>query len=234
MFNKDKIEIIKSKGNSGAVSSYKDNLLIPHNIIWPPIEIVGRLYKSNHLDDFDNSVQSELIKELGYYTDLQSINSEDALTWSLFGYISKQNNEVRTDFLNELLKYLKYKDSQKNCNINLWTRLPHPDTFVSGGPEIDVFIQSEEYIILIECKYKSQIGQNQGKDKDKDQIQIRKEWANKIGSKIFPNHVIITLLVGLDVVDDSIAFINWENLIAFKSIPHKKELKDYYNWKKSL
>jgi len=234
VFNKDKIKVIKSKGLSYAVTSYKDNLLIPENIIWPPVEIVGRLYKSIHINDFDHSAQSELIKELGYYTDLQSINSEDALTWSLFGYISKCSNEVKTDFLNELLKHLKYEGNQKYCNINLWTRLPHPETFVSGGPEIDVFIQSEKYIILIECKYKSQIGQNQGKDKDKDQIQIRNEWANKIGSKLFPNHKIITLLVGLEMIDNSATFISWEELIEFKSIPHENDLKEYYNWKKSF
>ena len=238
MWNKNEIKVIKSKGNSGAVVNYRDNLLVPENIIWPPIEIVSRLYKSEHISDFDESFQSELQKELGYYTNLQSINSEDALTWSLFGYISKQDNETRTKFVNELLEKLNFDNNQKKSVINLWTRIPHPDTFGRGGPEIDVFIQSEEYIFLIECKYKSEIGKNQGKEKNKDQLQIRSEWCNKIGKKIFPKHKFIVLLIGEEKpefpLDESVKFISWDELSKFESIPHKEEFNNYYAWKKSF
>lgn len=143
--------IVMSKGSSKSYINYIDNLLIPPNTMIPPVEIISKLIKSNHLEDFDVKYHKELTSVLGYYTDLQSVNSEDAITWSLFGYISKFNDKIRLDFLNELLAKIGLENDEY-CDIKLWQRLPHPDTFVSGGPEIDALLVGKKNFIIVECK----------------------------------------------------------------------------------
>ena len=57
-------------------------------------------------------------------------------------------------------------------------RIPHPDSLVPGGPEIDAGIISRNSVLFIEAKWQSQVGDKQGKEKDKDQIQLRGEFLN--------------------------------------------------------
>ncbi|WP_226995420.1 hypothetical protein, partial [Candidatus Symbiothrix dinenymphae] len=103
-------------------------MIRPSGIVFPPLEVVSKLVKSGHTKDFSSENQIILTKELGYYSNLQSIKSEDAITWSLFGYIAYQDSAVRDKFFNELLRFL-HLDEDKNCQIKLWQRLPHPDNF---------------------------------------------------------------------------------------------------------
>lgn len=227
-FNEPKV--IYSKGKSGAVSFYNQNLLIPDNVVFPTIEIISKLYKSKHLKDYSDESQKFLTKELGYYSDLQSIKSEDAITWSLFGFIAYQKDEIRLRFFNELLEKLKLK-SDTSCEIRLWQRLPHPETFVSGGPEMDVIIVGKNNLLLIECKWSSGIAKNQGKKKNKSQIEIRNEWKEKLGKKLFPNHAIHLLIVANQQISTNELFVTWKEFTEFKNIPHKAPFEDYYKWK---
>jgi hypothetical protein len=184
-----------------------------------------KIVKSNHLKDFDEMFHKPLTAEFGFYTDLLSIKSEDAITWSLFGYISYMEQNVIDSFYNEFLSKLDFqKDS--NCIIKLWQRLPHPQTFVSGGPEVDVILMGNKYCILIECKWSSGIGKNQGVDKNLDQIQIRNMWKDGIGKRIYPNHNIVVVFVANHKHPD-IKSITWEELSTFDSLPHKDDFRQY-------
>jgi hypothetical protein len=223
-------KVILSKGKSGAVISFKENLLIPDNVVFPPIEIASKLCKSEHLSHYSDENQKLLTKELGYYSDLQSIKSEDAITWSLFGYIAYQKSEIRLTFFNQLLEKLKLK-SDISCEIKLWQRLPHPETFVSGGPEMDVILIGSYNLLLVECKWASGISKNQGKEKNKSQIEIRNEWKEKLGKPLFPNHEITILIVANESLSTDEHFIDWKEFTEFYSIPHKTLFTDYYQWK---
>ena len=77
-----------SKGGTKAYKLLSDNILIPSGNIYPPIELTSKIVESHHIDAFTKGDLDELKKEFGYYTDLQSENSEDSITWSYFGYIS--------------------------------------------------------------------------------------------------------------------------------------------------
>jgi hypothetical protein len=140
-----KIKVIRSKVASGAVINIKDNFLIPDSISWPPIEIVSKMYQSNHLGAFNEADHKILTEELGYYCDLYSVKSEDAITWSLFGYISKLDFNLQNDFYNEFLNSINIA-GDKIVSIDLWKRIPHPQTLVSGGPEIDVILNGEKWL----------------------------------------------------------------------------------------
>ncbi|AWK51612.1 hypothetical protein DIC82_11505 [Clostridium beijerinckii] len=222
---------VNSKGNAKAYINYLDNLLIPKNTIVPPIEIVSKIVKSNHIYDYDGKYHEELSGIKHFYTDLQSINSEDAITWSLFGYISKLDDRIRLDFFNEFLSKISLLQNDDYCEIKLWQRLPHPDTNVSGGPEIDVILIGKRNFIIIECKWNSKIAKKQGVSKNKDQMQIRQEWINKIGKVIYPNHNIELVYVSKEK-DDKYKSITWDELSMFKSLPHKDEFIEYLKSKK--
>ena len=223
-------KVIPSKGKSGAVIPIKNNLIVPESINWPPMELVSKFYKSEHLKDYEKKYHEELIRELGYYCDLASIKSEDAMTWSLFGYISKMDKDIQNNFYNEFLGELKYK-KDNIISIELWKTLPHPETFTSTGPEIDVFILGENNYMLIECKWTSGIGKNQGKDKKLDQIQIREMFKNGIGKKILPNKECIIVLVANENINNNSIFISWKTLSTFSSLPHKEIFNNYLEWK---
>jgi len=222
--------IVNSKGKSKSYVNYIENLLIPPNAIIPPIEIVSKVVKSNHLKDFDEKDHKDLIGAKGFYTDLQSINSEDAITWSLFGYISKLNDTIRLDFFNEFLSKISLENDEY-CDIKLWQRLPHPDTFVSGGPEIDVLLIGKKNFIIIECKWNSKFGENQGVEKNQNQMQIREKWVDTIGKAIYPSHTFKLVYVGKEK-DLKYTSITWDELSKFNSLPHKNEFLAYLESKK--
>jgi hypothetical protein len=225
----DKIEPIPSKGKSWAVVPIKNNVIMPDNVDWPPIELVSKFYESTHLRHFNKKYHSVLVSELGYYCDLESIKSEDAITWSLFGYISRMEITVQNNFYNDLLKKLNLHND-KIISIELWKTLPHPEKLVPKGPEIDVFILGEKYYFLIECKWTSGIGKNQGKNNNLDQIQIRKMFKDGIGKNIFPQKEGIVLLVANENIDNNL-FISWTDISLFNSLPHKEEFRKYLEWK---
>lgn len=224
------LRIVNSKGNSKAYINYIDNLLIPPNSIVPPIEIVSKIVKSNHVNDFEDKYHKELEGNKRFYTDLQSINSEDAITWSLFGYISKLDDKVRLDFFNEFLSKIGLENDEY-CEIKLWQRLPHPDTYVSGGPEIDVILIGKINFIIIECKWNSKFGEKQGIKKDQNQMQIREKWINTIGKAIYPNYIFKLVYIGKEK-DSKYTSITWDELSMFYSLPHKNEFSKYLKSKK--
>jgi hypothetical protein len=225
-----KVEVIPSKGSSGAVVPIKDNILLPDSIEWPPSELIGKLYQSNHLGHFDEKYHGKLTQELGYYCDLESIRSEDAITWSLFGYISKMEYKVQNKFYNEFLEKIKCGNDEL-LSIELWKTLPHPETHTSKGPEIDVFILGKKFYILIECKWTSGIGKNQGAKKDLDQMQIRNLFKDGIGKKLIPGKKCKIVLVANEKKDNN-EFVSWDTLSTFSSLPHKELFKKYLEWKK--
>lgn len=226
------LRIVNSKGKSKSYINFIENLLIPPNTIIPPIEVISKVVKSNHLKDFDKKYHDKLIEDKGFYTDLQSINSEDAITWSLFGYISKLSDNIRIDFFNELLSKINLENDDY-CDIKLWQRLPHPDTFVSGGPEIDVLLIGKKNFIIIECKWNANFSKNQGVDKKQDQMQIREKWINTIGKVIYPSHSFSLVYVGKERKKDSkYISITWNELSNFDSLPHKNEFLAYLESKK--
>jgi hypothetical protein len=229
------IKIAESKGGKISVCDYRDNLIISANSTWPHPDIIKKLYQSNHINDFDELERHELTRELGFYCDLQSLRSEDAITWSVFGtlhYFSKQN---QIEFVNSLLKSINVEPTVSDCFIELWTRIAHPDTLVSGGPELDIQIACDNLIIFGEAKWLSRVARDQGKMKDKDQLQLRREFLSKYGDRIFPKATkrLVLAIELLETDRKNQLSITWEQICNKTQHPLKNEIKDYYFWKKN-
>jgi hypothetical protein len=225
--------IVRSK-TSGAYLYYKDNLLIPENIACPPIEVGHKLVKSSHIKNFSSNDQILLKKRMGFYSDLQSIKSEDAVTWSSFGYLACQEQSKKDEFFKNLLGFLNLRNDTI-CQIKLWQRVSHPDTLTTiRGPEMDVILLGQEYLLLVECKWTSGVGKNQGIKKDKNQIEIRQEWIDKLGNVLYPNHTILILGVGKTKFHPDILFISWDDLCTLLPHPHQELFKRYLDKKEEL
>lgn len=225
------IEVFRSNGNSGAVASVRENLLFPDNFSWPPIELLTKMVRSGKIRHFSEPAKSLLQKELGYYCDLQSIKSEDAITWSLFGYMSLFEPEIQKKFYLEFLNEIGLEKDDLS-SIKLWKRLPHPQKInCKNGSEIDVLLTGKKYYFLIECKWASNIGKKQGLNSDLNQIEIRNLFINSIGKKLFPGKKGKTVFVG-NYNLQNIQSITWEKFSEFKSLPHREVFKAYISWKK--
>ena len=240
-WNQKEVEILTSKGGVIALANPYDNLITGEITPWPPAEIVQKLYQSHQTRAFAEDQIKILQKYNGYYTDLQSIHSEDAITWSVFGTVAHSSNKNRNKFIFDLFHSIGVNaESIDNSEIFLWRRIPHPDTLVSGGPEIDFGILTQRTLILGEAKWKSSVGNAQGKNKDKDQIQLRVEFLKKYASKLYPGvKQFIVLGVGFDVKitenykDKMVKCIGtaWKDICRLQSHPHYAELVRYLAWK---
>lgn len=233
-WNNVDIEIVESKGGVKATINPYDNLIKTNILPWPPSEIIQKLYLSNHQNSFDNSI----VWDIGYYSDIQSLNSEDAITWSYFGTLAYADITVKVKFLQNLLKLLQisYNGTIEQVEISLWSRIPHPDTLVSGGPELDFTIQSEKVFLIGEAKWLSGISVNQGKKKDKDQIELREDFLIKYSPKIFPELDIAKVLcLSFNSSNHQSALnLTWQDLIYANIHPLNDEVIRYYEWKKGL
>ena len=151
--NRRLIPVAQSRRSVLVTIRPEDNLLRTAVSPWPPAEIVQKLYQSNHLKAFDQADAANASAGLGFYTDLQSLQSEDAITWSVFGPLIYGESRARQLLAKSLLGVLRLPFQIAGpVTCWLWRRLPHPDTLVSGGPEIDCGIQSPGVLVLGEAK----------------------------------------------------------------------------------
>jgi hypothetical protein len=242
-WNGREIQIARSKGGVLAALDPLDNLIRPAGMPWPPAEIVQKLYQSRQESAFDGLDAIAATCRLGYYCDLQSLRSEDAITWSVFGTVRHAEPQLRRQWLRDLLALFGLPDaSPSDADPSLWRRMPHPDTLGPGGPEIDFAILADELIVLGEAKWRSAVGSGQGRHKDKDQIQLRGELLAKFGQQLFPGRTTYAVVgVGLepgalaDTTPDGILFgaATWEQLCALPSHPCADEVQRYFQWKKT-
>ena len=237
-WNNKEIEIAQSRGGVIVTAHPYDNLVRPAGMSWPLSEIIQKLYRSRQIRAFDETNKRICTSGLGYYCDLQSIHSEDALTWSVFGTVAHAPKLLLSAWLTNLLGVLDLPGIQADTpEVFLWRRIPHPDTLVSGGPEIDAGILTENALILVEAKWKSAVGAKQGKMRDKDQIQLRGEFLARYGFKILPDRTkfaVVGICLFADAFTDTtpagVAFrsLTWEEICGLDIHPQAEELARYY------
>jgi len=241
-WNGNEIKCARSKGGVIVTAHPYDNLIRTACHPWPPPELVQKLYQSRQIRAFQGEDYRICTSGLGYYCDLQSIHSEDAITWSVFGTGSRSPQPILEAWLADLFRLLNLPNVQTtDAEVYLWRRIPHPDTLVSGGPEIDVGITTRNAVILTEAKWQSGVGASQGKAKDKDQIQLRGEFLQKYGRTFYPaRSEFIVLGISLspeafkDRTPDGVDFrsTTWEDVVGLGSHPWADEVQRYFEWKK--
>lgn len=241
-WNENEIACAHSKGGVVVTAHPFDNLIRTGCAPWPPSEIVQKLYQSRQIRAFAGEDEKTCTSGIGFYCDLQSIHSEDAITWSVFGTAARAPQSKLKAWLADLMRLLDLPGVQTDDpEVFLWRRVPHPDTLVPGGPEIDVGIATVNALLLVEAKWQSGVGVAQGKLRDKDQIQLRGEFLKQYGPRLYPNcsqFAVVGISLSADAFTDTtpqgIAFrsTTWERICSLASHPHAAELRRYFNWKK--
>jgi hypothetical protein len=237
----------RSSGGVIALANPWENLMRTGVAPWPTPELIQKVYQSRQARAFKGRELEVATQTLGFYSDLQSIHSEDAITWSMFGPVAHAEPEIRARFADDLLRHLEIKATVRNATLWLWRRLPHPDTLVPGGPEIDFGVQTDDVFLLGEAKWRSSVGAAQGVGRNKDQLTLRREFCEKYGRHLLPQvkrFVVLGVsrtggLLSHGDTESGGVYLHsrdstWKGLARLDSNPLARELRDYLRWKEQL
>ena len=241
-WNGRRVKAATSRGGTVALSTYADNLIRGKHSLWPQAAIVQKLSESTQADKFEADELQFLSQSLGYYCNLQSLNSEDAITWSFFGTLMAEPQAVRTKVLNWISYSLELPSSNNDCDINLFQRIPHPDKLIAiNGPEIDVVLRGDKTVMLIEAKWLSKEGKGQGPDGLSTQIGLRQKFISLLGKRIYSDAQAFGV-VGLtlegrefdssDPISGAVTHaLTWQTLCSCYEHPLIDEYRRYFEWK---
>jgi hypothetical protein len=240
----ESIEVARSTGGVLAAVNPWHNVIRTGVRPWPAPELIQKIYQSRQVRAFSGDEHRSATATLGFYSDLQSIHSEDAITWSVFGPVVYAAQTVREAFVRDLLALIGVSAAATNAHIWLWRRLPHPDTLVPGGPEIDFGVQTDDLFLLGEAKWRSSVGVAQGVNRDKDQVTLRREFCEKYGLRLLPTvkHFVVLgvswkggLTTHAQSESSGVCLYardcTWEALAEVSSHPCQDELRRYLAWK---
>jgi hypothetical protein len=246
-WNDRSITLARSKGGVRVVRDFSDNLIRDDRLPWPPPPVVQKLYESGQSRAFEGDELAAATAVLGFYSDLQSLNSEDAITWSYFGPFLAETPEARAAFLNWLLEQVGLPDlaRSRRCEIDLWRRIPHPDRPTSsGGPELDIVLDGDRAVVFCEAKWRSKEAMNQGVDGTKSQMQLRRDFLGRIGPQVYGDRGFVVCGI---VLDEPLAAvtppdahgvhtvsIRWAELASYPAHPKGDEFSRYLAWKESF
>jgi hypothetical protein len=218
------------------------NLLRGNVLPWPAPELLQKLYASHLWQGKTREDDRQARIYLGHYSDVQSLNSEDAITWSFFGPLIYGPAVWREHFVAAL--FLKIGLPKPNAvAMWLWRRIPHPEKPSSiGGPEIDFGIQTDTAVVFGEAKWNSGLGKNQGLNKDRSQFDLRLNYCAGLGRKALPgiqHWAILGVGRSANVLDCTnpqplpvrVQNLSWSDLLTFMPSGLQPELSQYLAWK---
>jgi hypothetical protein len=241
-WNDRPLRVARSRGGVVAICDVRRALLYDEGAGWPPPALQPKLKRSMQITAFDPPGSGELQKDLGFYCDLQSIASEDAITWSFFGPFLTASPDVRAKLLNWLLELADVvHEPSTTCEIRLWRRLPHPDTGKSShGPEPDFALHGDLAIVLGEAKWSAKEDKQQGILGTTSQMQMRRSslLAEASGQVDDPRLIALGIVLfeslepaPLDAAGIETRIAEWHQLAAYSDHPLSDEFEQYYAWK---
>jgi hypothetical protein len=124
------IEVARSRGGVLALANVWDNLISTGVRPWPAPELIQKIYQSRQVRAFADEELHAATAKLGFYSDLQSLHSEDAITWSVFGPVIYAPPSTRVRSSGKWLSLVGVQGSSENG---------YPDTLIRRGPEADVW-----------------------------------------------------------------------------------------------
>jgi hypothetical protein len=241
-WNDRPLRVARSRGGVLAICDVQRALLWDETADWPPPALRRKLKASGQIRAFDPPGSDELREKLQFYCDLQSITSEDAITWSFFGPFLTATPEARGRLLNWLLDLAGVEHPPSaTCEIRLWHRLPHPDTGRSShGPEPDFALDNDQAIVLGEVKWSAKEDKRQGVLGTTSQMEMRRLSLLAEASKRSDDPRLVALGVVLltslepgrpntDEIETRI--VEWRQLARYPEHPTGEEFARYYEWK---
>ena len=180
-WNDRPIRMDRSPGGVLLFCDVDDALIHTDEASWPPPQVVMKLGAAQHGAKLPASVRDKL----GHYSALQSVNSEDAITWNFFGALINRP-AIGAEFLNWLSAQLELPwGENKTATTDVWRRVPHPDKPIAPGPELDAVLVAERLVVMAEAKWGSAEGTGQGVARDKGQIQLRRDFLTTYGRRLW-------------------------------------------------
>jgi hypothetical protein len=236
------LRVARSRGGVVAICDVRRALLYDKEAGWPPPALRPKLKRSSQISAFDPPGSAELQEFLGFYCDLQSIASEDAITWGFFGPFLTASQDARARLLDWLLELADVQhDPNTTCDIRLWRRLPHPDTGKSShGPEPDFALYGNRAIVLGEAKWSAKEDKKQGVLGSTTQMQMRRDSLLDEASERVDDPRLVALGIVLseslepappDAAGIETQIVEWHELAAYPDHPTGGELARYYAWK---
>lgn len=241
-WNDQPLRVARSRGGVVAICDIRRALLYDEAAGWPPPALLPKLKRSRQISAFDPPGSAELQEELGFYCDLQSIASEDAITWSFLGPFLTVSPEARAKLLNWLLELADVEHKPNTtCEIRLWRRLPHPDTGkTSHGPEPDFALYGDRAIVLGEAKWSAKEDKQQGVLGTTSQMQMRRRsLVGEARKRVDASRLVALGIVlseslepaPLDADSVETQIIEWHELARYPEHPTGDQFARYYAWK---
>jgi len=233
----DDCDAATSRGGVLAMQHIEDNLMRGSSVLWPPSCLVQNYYQSKQTSAFDAEEMALLAKPLGHYCDLQSVNSEDAITWSFFGTLLSETEGARAGVLNWIASRFHLPANNEHCEISLFRRIPHPQNLSPGGPELDVVLHGDKLVVFVEAKWRAKEGAGQGVLGTSTQLELRHEFFAKLGHIYCGKKLAVVGLTPdanpfqIDPNAVQTHMLTWERLSECDDHPLIDEFMRYLRWK---
>ena len=149
-------------------------------VLHPGPEIVSKAaVASRHASAFTEADLCRLRQCDNRYTDVQSLQSEDSVTWSTFGpHVPPSALATVVDAA------FGIAGCPRMWQPTFWRRLPHPDG-TGGGPEADLMLEAtDNWCFAIEAKWLSDLKSKQGKGTNRTQLEMRADSIAAKGSAL--------------------------------------------------
>jgi hypothetical protein len=233
---------------------WQDNVLPPPmGQDWPPMLIRQVRAYTARRTWFSQEDAEALAAQLQRISKFQSINSEDAVTWSWFGTLScAEPVDVRGP-LQWLYDRLGLDVQASNeAVISQWERVVHPNALGSRhGPELDARIDDRDVLIYVEAKWNADLGTGRGAAAGvrDDQIVLRRDSFRIDPTLIDDGREFVVLGVSNNVPDLTaynepplgpkrrtvkIDWLTWSDMATCQAHPRCSEFQRYLSWKKAV
>lgn len=234
--------VMRSPNGARAVRRVADNLLLPPGAI-PPALLSKFLTAPHHAAGFDCADP---------YMDMQSANSEDAMTISYFSALEFAFvEEDRVKWVRWLVRKLRLPINASkitSVRLNLFRKVAQAESGGGGGRELDILITTDVAIFLVEAKWTGQVACGQGKNGDLDQIALDRLYAQwvlrHLPALVEDAAKYSVVLVGIHLegrpafIDNSDTppmyerSITWEELCS-DECPHPdiESVREYFEWR---
>lgn len=230
---------------------WEDNVLRGHASPWPPSDLLKQVTGYRASDShFAQEDAAALKADLGLISRFQSVNSEDAVTWSWFGTLDAAPAPDRRAAIQWLYDRAGIPATAVDPRIDQWMRVFHPNAPGSPrGPELDARITDDTAVVYVEAKWKASIGTGKGKDLKipDDQIELRRDSLRDDPALLDDDRALAVLGVSevkpdlakwtnaeadQDVKPVTIAWLTWDDLAECGAHPLADEFALYLAWKR--
>lgn len=231
-----------------AVLDFKDNLVAAAIPGFIPFPLLQKLARSVHEADYFGAARTAVTNRLGFYTDLQSLASEDALTFSYFSPIWLKGPMEVARFTDWLMRDLELPlRKTATANVEFWRRInPHAQTAGRNGSEFDWAVQSANLLLLSENEFCGTQASNLGINCDLSQVEMLREYVIKWGAAVHPSverfvilYITQCALAQSAVQEDlpigrawlHIRNLTWQHLSSYTGHPLGTEFGEYCDWR---